>query len=145
MCIRDRVGEVWLASGQSNMQFTVSKAHASYAGMLDEDKEIAAANYPQVRMFTVKPTTTYTPQTEVPGVWQVCTPAVVGDWSAVGYLFARNLNIARKQPVGIVLSAFGASTAEAWICLLYTSSEACAGPPLRPSILSAVVSFASTA
>lgn len=109
------VGEVWLASGQSNMQFTVSKAHASYAGMLDEDKEIAAANYPQLRMFTVKPTTTYTPQTEVAGEWQVCTPAVVGDWSAVGYLFGRNLNIELKQPVGILLSAFGASTAEAWI------------------------------
>ena len=109
------VGEVWLASGQSNMQFTVSKVHASYAGMLDEAKEIAAANYPQVRMFTVKPTTTYAPQTEVPGVWQVCTPAVVGDWSAVGYLFARNLNMSLKLPVGILLSAYGASTAEAWI------------------------------
>jgi sialate O-acetylesterase len=131
MVVKDvLVGEVWLASGQSNMQFTVSKAHASYAGMLDEDKEIAAANYPQVRMFTVKPTTTYTPQTEVPGVWQVCTPAVVGDWSAVGYLFARNLNIARKQPVGIVLSAFGASTAEAWI-----PRDALASDPLLKPML----------
>jgi sialate O-acetylesterase len=109
------VGEVWLASGQSNMQFTVSKAHAAYAGMQDEEKEVAAANYPQVRMFTVKPTTTYEPQEDVPGVWQVCTPEVVGDWSAVGYLFARNLNMELKLPVGIVLSAFGASTAEAWI------------------------------
>jgi len=109
------IGEVWLASGQSNMQFTVSKAHASYAGMLDEAKEIAAANYPEVRMFIAKPSTTYTPQADVPGVWQVCSPAVVGDWSAVGYLFARNLNIELKVPVGILLSAFGASTAEAWI------------------------------
>jgi sialate O-acetylesterase len=109
------VGEVWLGSGQSNMQFTVSRAHASYAGLLDEQKEIAAANYPQLRMFTVKPTTEYAPQTDVAGTWQVCTPDVVGDWSAVGYLFGRNLNQALKQPVGIVLSAFGASTAEAWI------------------------------
>jgi sialate O-acetylesterase len=109
------VGEVWLGSGQSNMQFTVSRAHASYAGLLDEQKEIAAANYPQLRMFTVKPTTTYEPQTDVAGVWQVCTPDVVGDWSAVGYLFGRNLNQTLKVPVGIVLSAFGASTAEAWI------------------------------
>jgi sialate O-acetylesterase len=124
------VGEVWLASGQSNMQFTVSKAHASYAGMLDEAKEIAAASYPQLRMFTVKPTTAYEPQTDVPGVWQVCTPAVVGDWSAVGYLFGRNLNIAIKQPVGILLSAFGASTAEAWI-----PRDALASDPLLKPML----------
>jgi sialate O-acetylesterase len=109
------VGEVWLGSGQSNMQFTVSRAHAGYAGLLDETKEIAAANYPQLRMYTVKPTTDIALQADVPGAWQVCTPDVVGDWSAVGYLFGRNLNQTLKVPVGIVLSAFGASTAEAWI------------------------------
>jgi sialate O-acetylesterase len=124
------VGEVWLASGQSNMQFTVSKAHAAYAGMLDEAKEIAAANYPEVRMFIAKPTTTYTPQTDVPGVWQVCSPAVVGDWSAVGYLFARNLNVELKVPVGILLSAFGASTAEAWIPREALASD----PQLKPML-----------
>ncbi len=109
------VGEVWLGSGQSNMQFTVSKAHASYAGMLDEEKEIAAANYPEVRMFTVKPTKALDVQSDVQGEWQVCKPAVVGDWSAVGYLFARDLSQALKQPVGVILSAYGASTAEAWV------------------------------
>jgi sialate O-acetylesterase len=124
------VGEVWLASGQSNMQFPVSKAHASYAGMLDEDKEIAAANFPQLRMFTAKASTAYTPQTDVPGVWQVCTPAVVGDWSAVGYLFGRNLNMALKQPVGILLSAFGASTAESWI----PREALVADPLLKPMV-----------
>jgi sialate O-acetylesterase len=124
------VGEVWLGSGQSNMQFTVSRAHASYAGLLDEQKEIAAANYPQLRMFTVKPTTTYEPQTDVAGVWQVCTPDVVGDWSAVGYLFGRNLNQTLKVPVGIVLSAFGASTAEAWI----PREALVADPLLKPMV-----------
>ena len=109
------VGEVWLGSGQSNMSFTVSKAHASYAGMLDEAKEIAAANYPQVRMFTVKPRKSLDPQADVAGEWEVCSPAVVGDWSAVGYLFARDLNRALKLPVGVILSAYGASTAEAWV------------------------------
>jgi sialate O-acetylesterase len=124
------VGEVWLGSGQSNMQFTVSKAHASYAGMLDEEKEIAAANYPQVRMFTVKPLKSYDPQAEVPGEWQVCTPAVVGDWSAVGYLFGRDLNQALKVPVGIVLSAYGASTAEAWV----PRAALAADPRLKPML-----------
>jgi len=111
------VGEVWLGSGQSNMQFYVSNkgpGHAPY-GLLDENKEIAAANYSQVRMFTVKMATTIEPQTDAAGEWQVCTPQTVSNFSAVGYLFARDLNQALKLPVGIVLSAFGASTAEAWI------------------------------
>ena len=109
------VGEVWLGSGQSNMQFNVSaKGHPPY-GLINEDKEIAAANYPQLRMFTVKNATAYGPQSDLVGTWQVCTPQTVPDWSAVGYLFGRDLNQALKQPVGIVLSAFGASTAEAWI------------------------------
>ena len=111
------VGEVWLGSGQSNMQFYVSNkgpGHAPY-GLLDEEKEIAAANYPQLRMFTVKNATAYTPQTDLTGEWQVCTPETVPNFSAVGYLFGRDLNQALKLPVGIVLSAFGASTAEAWV------------------------------
>jgi sialate O-acetylesterase len=126
------VGEVWLGSGQSNMQFYVSskgQGHAPY-GLLDEDKEIAAANYPQVRMFTVKMATTLEPQTDAVGSWQVCTPENVPNFSAVGYLFARDLNQALKLPVGIVLSAFGASTAEAWI-----PRDALAADPLLKPML----------
>lgn len=126
------VGEVWLGSGQSNMQFYVSKngpGHAPY-GLLDEEKEIAAANYPQVRMFTVKPATALEPQPDVVGEWQVCTPENVPNFSAVGYLFARDLNQALKLPVGIVLSAFGASTAEAWI----PRETLVADPKLKPMV-----------
>jgi sialate O-acetylesterase len=112
------------------MQFPVSKAHAAYAGMLDEEKEIAAANYPQLRMFTIKSTTAYEPQSDVVGEWQVCTPQVVPDWSAVGYLFGRDLNQAIKQPVGIILSAFGASTAEAWV----PRDALAADPQLKPML-----------
>jgi sialate O-acetylesterase len=124
------VGEVWLGSGQSNMQFNVSaKGHPPY-GLIDEDKEIAAANFPQLRMFTVKTATALDPQPALTGEWQVCSPAVVADWSAVGYLFGRDLNQALKQPVGIVLSAFGASTAEAWI-----PRDAMAADPLLKPML----------
>jgi len=124
------VGEVWLGSGQSNMQFNVSaKGHPPY-GLLNEDKEIAAANYPQLRMFTVKNATAYGPQSDLVGAWQVCTPQTVPDWSAVGYLFGRDLNQALKLPVGIVLSAFGASTAEAWI-----PRDALAADPLLKPML----------
>jgi sialate O-acetylesterase len=126
------VGEVWLGSGQSNMQFYVSKngpGHAPY-GLLDEEKEIAAANYPQVRMFTVKLGGALEPQTDAVGEWQVCTPETVPNFSAVGYLFARDLNQALKVPVGIVLSAYGASTAEAWI----PRQAMAADPQLKPML-----------
>jgi len=78
------VGEVWLGSGQSNMAFTVSKKAAYYAGMLDEEREIAAANYPTIRMFTVKEKKSYTPKEDVNGEWKVCTPETVPGFSAVG-------------------------------------------------------------
>jgi sialate O-acetylesterase len=109
------VGEVWLASGQSNMVFTVSKKAASFAGMLDEDKEIAAANYPEIRMFTVKEMKSYTPQDDPVGEWKVCSPDTAGAFSAVGYLFARDLQQRLHVPVGILTVAYGASTAESWL------------------------------
>jgi sialate O-acetylesterase len=109
------VGEVWLGSGQSNMAFTVSKKVAPYAGMLDEDKEIAAANYPTIRMFTVKDEKSYTPRDDVKGEWKICSPETVPGFSAVGYLFARDMQQRLHVPVGILTVAYGASTAEAWV------------------------------
>jgi sialate O-acetylesterase len=126
------VGEVWLGSGQSNMQFYVSKNGAGHApyGLLDEDKEIAAANYPQLRMFTVKNAMSMTPLSDAVGEWEVCSPKTVPNFSAVGYLFGRDLNQALKRPVGIVLSAYGASTAEAWIPREAMASD----PQLKPML-----------
>jgi sialate O-acetylesterase len=109
------VGEVWLASGQSNMVFTVSKKAAPFAGMLDEDKEIAAANYPTIRMFTVKTLKSFAPQDNLGGEWEVCSPQTVPGFSAVGYLFARDLQQQLHVPVGILTVAYGASTAESWL------------------------------
>jgi len=122
------VGEVWLGSGQSNMVFTVSKKSNPWAGMLDEQGEIPAANYPQIRMFTGKETKAYEPQTDIEGEWKVCSPATVGDFSAVGYLFARDLQRELKVPVGIVLEAYGASTAESWL----PRTTVAADPMLKP-------------
>ena len=127
------VGEVWLGSGQSNMQFPISSKHASYAGMTNEADEIAAANYPQIRMFTGKSTKTYEPQSSIAGEWQVCSPETVPDFSAVGYLFARDLQKDLQTPVGILTLAFGASTAEAWI-----SREVMAADPQMKPLLDAL-------
>jgi sialate O-acetylesterase len=122
------VGEVWLGSGQSNMVFNVSKkGHPPY-GLMDEEKEIAAAKYPQLRMFMVKDKKAYTPQEDVAGEWKVCSPETVPDFSAVGYLFGRDLSQSLKRPVGIILSAFGASTAESWV----PRETMAADPQLKP-------------
>jgi sialate O-acetylesterase len=109
------VGEVWLASGQSNMDFSLSKKAKYFAGVVNEEQEIAAANYPLIRMFTGESAKAYTPQSKIRGTWQICTPETAPALSAVGYFFARDLQKEIKVPVGIVTLAFGASTAEAWI------------------------------
>jgi sialate O-acetylesterase len=124
------IGEVWLGSDQSNMEFTVSKKKARFAGLLNEDEEIAAANYPRIRMFTVKGTKSLDPRNDVTGEWLICNPENVPGFSAVGYLFARNLQKELGVPVGIVTSAFGASTAEAWIDRGTMASD----PQLKPML-----------
>jgi sialate O-acetylesterase len=124
------VGEVWLASGQSNMDFTVSKKPKPWAGIANEDQEIAAANYPLIRMFTGQASKAYATQPRVGGEWLVCSPATVPGFSAIGYIFARDLQREIKVPVGIVTLSYGASTAEAWI-----RREALAtNPPLQPML-----------
>ncbi|HEX2855466.1 MAG TPA: sialate O-acetylesterase [Opitutaceae bacterium] len=109
------VGEVWLGSGQSNMDFVISKQRQYFAGVIDEEKEIAAANHPLIRMFTGKAAKAYTPQATVGGEWLVCSPETVPGFSAVGYFFARELQKDIKVPIGIITEAFGASCAHAWI------------------------------
>jgi sialate O-acetylesterase len=109
------VGEVWLASGQSNMDFSMSKKVKYFAGVTNEDVEIAAANYPLIRMFIGDASKAYAPQMCVTGAWKVCTPETAPAFCAVGYFFARDLQREIKVPVGIIAEAFGASTAESWI------------------------------
>ena len=124
------VGEVWLGSGQSNMAFTVSKKKASYAGLVNEEEEIAKADYPRIRMFTAKTAKTYEPQTDIVGEWQICSPQTVPGFSAVGYLFSRDLYRELQQPIGFITVAFGASTAESWI----RRETVAADPQLKPML-----------
>jgi sialate O-acetylesterase len=110
------VGEVWLCSGQSNMDFTVAATDKRYfAGTTNWQQEVASANHPQIRMFTAEWAMREDPQPELEGEWKPCTPETAGDFSAAAYFFARDLQQALNVPIGLITCAYGASTAEAWI------------------------------
>jgi sialate O-acetylesterase len=101
-------GEVWICSGQSNMQWPVQRAQ-------DGANEINAANYPKLRLFQVDRRIAATPQTDVEGEWLVCSPQTVASFSAVGYFFGRDLQKNLDLPVALVQSAWGGTIAEAWM------------------------------
>lgn len=109
------VGEVWIGSGQSNMDFTVSTERYAWAGVDNMEQEIAAANHPLVRMFKPNAVRAYEPADRIAGTWQVCSPETVGDFSAVGYFFARDLQRELGVPVGVIVVSYGATTAHAWL------------------------------
>ena len=101
------VGDVWLASGQSNMGFGVK-------GSLNGEQEIAAATYPALRLFSVAQCATLTPTNAVKGAWQPCSPQTVGEFSGVAYFFGRELHSRLKVPIGLLHSSVGGTPAEAW-------------------------------
>jgi len=110
------VGEVWVASGQSNMQWPVRAS-------TNAEKEIAEADHPGIRLFTVPRVVAGKPQTDVQGSWVVCSPQTVGDFSAVAYFFGRDLHKAIKVPVGVINTSWGGTPAEAWTSMAVLESE----------------------
>ncbi|HET9571242.1 MAG TPA: sialate O-acetylesterase [Bacteroidales bacterium] len=109
------VGEVWVCSGQSNMDMTVAKEDRYWCGVEHEAEEVAGANYPKIRVFDVEYTPNNEIQKDVVGKWEVCSPKTVGHFSAAAYFFAKNLYDQYEIPFGLITSAYGASTAECWI------------------------------
>jgi sialate O-acetylesterase len=101
------VGEVWVCSGQSNMEWPLN---------LDANpaKEIAAAEHPQIRLFTVAKVTSYEPRATVNGSWVACGPKTVGGFSAVAYHFGVALHKKLGVPVGLIHTSWGGTRAEAW-------------------------------
>jgi len=101
------VGEVWVCSGQSNMAMSVrSSANA--------EQEIAEANYPGIRLFTVERKVAEQPQSDCMGGWTSCSPETVGDFSAVAYYFGRELHKELDVPLGLIHTSWGGTPAEAW-------------------------------
>ncbi|MBW8777537.1 MAG: 9-O-acetylesterase, partial [Stenotrophomonas sp.] len=107
-CTDIHFGEVWLCSGQSNMEWTL--------GMLSGlEADIAAASDPLLRCFTVARQPADEPAATVTGLWLPTTPAHARDFSATAYFFARRLRAATGRPVGIVVAAYGGSAIDAWL------------------------------
>lgn len=103
------VGEVWICSGQSNMQWSVNSSN-------DADLERATAKHPKLRMINFPNIGVQEPiWTHPDRQWQVCTPETVGGFSAVGYFFARQLQRTLDVPVGMINNAWGGSACEAWV------------------------------
>jgi sialate O-acetylesterase len=107
------VGEVWVCSGQSNMEFAVWN-HGVFGGVKNAEEEVAAANYPMIHLFIVKKAVAGVPQTDVQGQWVVTSPQTAGSFSAVGYFFGRDLHQAMGFPVGLIDTTWGGTEAEAW-------------------------------
>ncbi|MEC7584667.1 MAG: sialate O-acetylesterase [Planctomycetota bacterium] len=108
------VGDVWLGSGQSNMEMTVGDVGGWRNGVLDWEQEVAAADYPQMRVFTVAQHIGERPVDDVRGEWKVCTPENAGAFSAVCYFFGREVLQRRGEPLGLVVSSWGGTVCEAW-------------------------------
>lgn len=119
-------GEVWIGSGQSNMEMPLNNVSSVYAGVKDFEEEIANADYPEIRLFQVgnfsskEPLDDVHPGIEMYGVpkadckWQSCSPETVATFSSTAYFFARKLHQELDVPIGVIDSSWGATSAEAW-------------------------------
>jgi len=111
------VGEVWLASGQSNMEWPLRATD-------DASAAIGAADHPEIRLFVVQNTVSAEPREDCVGRWVVCSPQTAADFSAVAYYFGRELHTKLGPPVGLIASEWGGTPAESW-----TSAESLAPFP----------------
>ena len=115
------VGEVWICSGQSNMEWAL-------VNTVDGAEAVAQANYPEIRLFTVEHNTATSALEDVQGRWVVTTPEDAGSFSAVGYFFGREIYQQVKVPIGLINTSWGGTPAEAWTALEALRSS----PELKP-------------
>ena len=102
------IGEVWVCSGQSNMEFQVAQS-------INAENEIAAANFPKIRLFAVPKTVAQFPNDNISsGEWEECSPETVSDFSAVGYFFGRDIFQELNVPIGLIHTSWGGTVAETW-------------------------------
>lgn len=106
------MGDIWLCSGQSNMEFPVK----GWSSVYNADEEIKQADFPRIRLFTVEKNVQALPADDLKGgVWKTCSPASIAPFSAVGYFFGRALQKDLKVPIGLINSTWGGTQIETWI------------------------------
>lgn len=119
-------GEVWIGSGQSNMEMPLVKVSGAYTGIKNSKQEVAQANFPQIRLFQAGNFSSKEPLEDVetgitmygippaPCKWQVCSPETIPTFSSTAYFFARELHRELKVPIGIIDASWGGTSAETW-------------------------------
>lgn len=108
------IGEVWLASGQSNMEMPLHGFNNN--PIMDANETIAlSGQYPAIRFVKIPKVQSFEPQEEVEGRWQVCNPANSPEFSATAFFFAETLHKSLNVPIGIIVSAWGGTKVESWI------------------------------
>ncbi len=124
-CTDVMVGEVWVCSGQSNMEWPLHSARSRL-------REVEEADYPNIRLFTVPRRALLKPRPELAAQWQRCVPETAGGFSAVAYYFGRELHRRTGVPIGLINTSWGGTMAEAW-----ASREALASDPFFARALEA--------
>jgi sialate O-acetylesterase len=117
------VGDVWFASGQSNMEMPLS-GFPPTAHVTNAEEEIAQADLPQVRLLRMEHQSSASPLGSISAVWQTCTPATARDFSAVAYFFARAIEQREHVPIGVIDSSWGGTPIDSWISLDALSADA---------------------
>jgi sialate O-acetylesterase len=110
------VGDVWLASGQSNMEIPL-RGFPGSAVIKNASQEIAAANLPQVRLLRIDHKSSDVPVNDIPDAWTLCTPETATDFSAVAYFFGRQISHDEKVPIGLIDSTWGGTPVGSWLSL----------------------------
>ena len=117
------VGDVWFASGQSNMEMPLA-GFPGQAHITNAAQEIAGADLPQVRLLRMEQKSSDSPLAGISAVWQPCTPETAKDFSAVAYFFAREIGRREHIPIGVIDSSWGGTPIDSWVSLDALSADA---------------------
>jgi len=109
------IGEVWVCSGQSNMEMPVGNVAKWYSGVLNYEEEIAAADFPQIHLFKAGRTVADKPKDDSEGSWSTCNPETIIDFSATAYFFGRKLHKDLGVPIGLIDASCGGTNISAWM------------------------------